>query len=114
MLLLGLFARYLSRRKVRPSTRKICVRARLSVETLEGRCVPATLEVFSGGSIQSAIDLAQPGDTVRVHPGTYTEQLTIAKSIVVKGSADSDVRETGNSAIVLAPAVLGLPTAADP
>jgi Right handed beta helix region len=113
MLLLGSFARYLSGRKVRPAQRTIAARVRLSVETLEGRCVPATLDVFSGGSIQSAIDLAHAGDIVRVHPGTYTEQLTIAKSIVVKASADSNLGETGNSAIILAPATLGVPTPVD-
>jgi pectin methylesterase-like acyl-CoA thioesterase len=37
-------------------------------------------------TIQSAIDAASPGDTIKVLPGTYTEQLTISKSLTFVGS----------------------------
>jgi hypothetical protein len=37
-------------------------------------------------TIQSAIDEASPGDTIKVLPGTYTEQLTISKSLTLVGS----------------------------
>ena len=37
-------------------------------------------------TIQSAINAASPGDTIKVLPGTYTEQLTISKSLMLIGS----------------------------
>lgn len=37
-------------------------------------------------TIQSAINAAVTGDTVKVLPGTYTESITINKDIVVQGS----------------------------
>ena len=47
----------------------------------------ATLRVpFQYPTIQSAINAAHPGDTILVAPGTYFENLTIDKSITLKGS----------------------------
>lgn len=48
------------------------------------RAVPAQYR-----TIQAAIDAAQSGDTVRVAPGVYTEQLAIWKSVKIVGAADA-------------------------
>jgi parallel beta-helix repeat protein len=69
---------------------------RPAVESLESRLVPSTLVVGKPGSsprpdftsIQAAINAAHPGDTIRVGPGTYQEQLTISKNdlrVVARG-----------------------------
>jgi hypothetical protein len=36
-------------------------------------------------TVQSAIDAAIDGDTVRIYPGIYPEQVTIGKNIIVQG-----------------------------
>jgi predicted outer membrane repeat protein len=56
-----------------------------------GAAAGATWDVYPGGSIQRAIDQAQSGDTVLVHPGTYVETLDYAgKGITVTGTAPDD------------------------
>ncbi|MDO8444578.1 MAG: CFI-box-CTERM domain-containing protein [Deltaproteobacteria bacterium] len=45
-------------------------------------CTPT---VSSGGSIQTAIDAANSGDTVCIGAGTYYEQLTLKDGITLKG-----------------------------
>jgi hypothetical protein len=47
-----------------------------------------TREVLAGQSIQAALNVANVGDIVRVHAGTYKEQLTINKSIVLARFGD--------------------------
>src|SRR5262245_23631107 len=87
-------------------------------------------------SIQAAVNAALPGDTVLVYPGTYQEQVTINKSIKLQGlhsdswhfsgwndhdndnDNDNDWSNDGNNnnkdVIIMAPANLGTPTAANP
>jgi parallel beta-helix repeat protein len=50
-------------------------------------------------TIQSAIDAASPGDTIKVLPGTYTEQIIITKDLNIIGSG-------AKSTVIKAPAVL--------
>jgi nitrous oxidase accessory protein NosD len=42
-----------------------------------------------GGSLQAAIDSANPGDIIEVYSGTYTEQLNIVKPLTIYASAGS-------------------------
>lgn len=51
-----------------------------------------TLTVMPGQSIQAAIDAAQPGDEIHVHPGTYFEALLINnKAVAVIGIGGAGV-----------------------
>ena len=50
-------------------------------------------------TIQAAINASNPGDTIKVLPGIYTEQLTISKSLTIIGSG-------AKSTIIQAPDVL--------
>ena len=49
----------------------------------EGAATPATAS--AAGSIADAISRAAPGDTVRIGPGTYREQLVIDKPLTLIG-----------------------------
>ena len=61
----------------------------------------AVLTVSPGESIQAAIELAQPGDTVDITPGEYHEDLVsvrdgeIDKRITIRGSRDAILFGTG-------------------
>lgn len=63
-----------------------------------------TLIVAPGETIQAAIDAADIGDTVRVDPGTYTENLRLRSGVNVVGSGYSStiLRGLGNSNVVTA------------
>jgi hypothetical protein len=62
----------------------------------------ATLTVCPQGcaysTIQAAVSAARAGDTIVVAPGTYTEQLSIGKDLVLRGH--------GESSRIVAPAAL--------
>jgi hypothetical protein len=59
----------------------------------------ATVKVPCGASIQTAINAAHSGDTIVVAKCTYTEQLTISKSITIIGAG-------AGKTIIQSPAVL--------
>jgi parallel beta-helix repeat protein len=94
------------------SNGRATVRARIRtfiprIEALEERTQPSTLVVSPGGivpgsfaSVQQAVNAANQagGDTILIDPGTYTEQVTINKSLSIQGNP------TG--AIIQAPATL--------
>ncbi len=48
-------------------------------------------------SIAIAVNLAQDGDTVKVLPGTYAEQINITKAIVLMGSGYENTKITSSS-----------------
>ena len=50
----------------------------------------ADTDVYSGESIQDAIDDANPGETIIVHDGIYTENLLIEKDIILRSENGRD------------------------
>ena len=50
-------------------------------------CKPADITIPTDfPTIQAAINASNPGDTIKVLPGIYTEQLTISKNLTIIGS----------------------------
>ncbi|HZY83519.1 MAG TPA: right-handed parallel beta-helix repeat-containing protein [Gemmataceae bacterium] len=96
----------LGKRKGRASGRARTPTFIARLEALEDRSLLTTLVVSPGGivpgsfsSIQAAVNAAaNSGDTVQVDPGTYTEQVTINKSLTVEGN--------GAGAVIQAPGTL--------
>jgi hypothetical protein len=78
----------------------------LQLEALEQRwCPSSTLTVGPGkqyATINGAYSAANPGDTIKVYPSTYTEQLTIAKANIKL----TGVTVNGNVPTIQSPATL--------
>ncbi|MCS7466916.1 right-handed parallel beta-helix repeat-containing protein [Stieleria sp. ICT_E10.1] len=52
--------------------------------------IAATIHVpLHHGTIQAAIDAAEPGDTIRVAPGTYQEQIRLKPGITIRSDGDN-------------------------
>ncbi len=51
-------------------------------------------------TIQAAVDAAEPGDVVRIHPGTYTENLLLNKKVTLQGIGGPVLRGTGHGSVV--------------
>jgi hypothetical protein len=49
-------------------------------------------------TIQAAVNAANPGDTINVAPGTYTEQVTIAKDLTLNGASAEGDDQPGQNA----------------
>lgn len=72
----------------------------------------ATLCVKIGGGdgcyypISAALNVAQPGDTIRVAAGTYTENLVITKTLSIEGGWNTSftARDTASNVTTLRPA----------
>jgi hypothetical protein len=63
----------------------------------------ATLQVGPGkpyATIQSAVEAASPGDTVKVYPGTYDEQVFINKDLNLQGYGDRTVIKPSSNGIL--------------
>lgn len=61
------------------------------------QAVAADITVPAGGSIQAAIDQAQPGDTIRVAAGEYRERLHTVRA----GTAQAPITITGPGATIV-------------
>src|SRR5687768_13114744 len=51
-------------------------------------------------TIQAAINAASTGDTISVRPGTYAENLTISKSVILTAASFDSSDPTHNTAII--------------
>ena len=60
-------------------------------------CTVASISGVCYNTIQAAINAASVGDTIKVAPGTYTENITINKRLKIEGSGSGD---TTNDTII--------------
>ena len=60
----------------------------------------ATISVQPGGSIQSAIEAAEPGQIIEVQNGTYLEQINLTKSLYLKGLGRPIIDASGKGSAI--------------
>ncbi len=63
----------------------LALSALLLITSLTWAKPTGTIIVNPGDSIQAAIDAANPGDTILINAGTYTESLTLNKAVSLTG-----------------------------
>ncbi|MBS3788379.1 right-handed parallel beta-helix repeat-containing protein [Candidatus Bipolaricaulota bacterium] len=66
-----------------------------SAPSVLGETLVVSKEVGQFGSIQEAIDAADPGATVEIKPGTYEENLNVNKDLTIEGDGKEKVQITG-------------------
>jgi len=68
-------------------------------------CASAVVHVSQGDQIQSAINVASPGETIEIDGGVYPESLVVDRSVILKGISSEDglprVESESGSAITL-------------
>lgn len=70
-----------------------------AVVLLAGCASAATLQVTPGGTIQSAVDRANAGDTILIHAGTYRERVKVGKALTIAAAPGESVVLTGADVI---------------
>jgi len=81
----------------------------LSFQTIAEPTIARQWQVSPGnGTLQTAIDSAQPGDTLLLTSGTYTGSINIHQSLSIKGSQSSiiDGEKSSHVILITAPDVL--------
>src|SRR5436190_16921145 len=89
-----------------PRRSKKNVTLRRSIEALEQRCMlsatrtvddsfltPNNVTTFN--TIQAAVDASNPGDTIKVKPGNYREDVLVGKTLTILG-AEPDLKKAEN------------------
>jgi hypothetical protein len=69
--------------------------------TVDGQVVEPDRVVEQSDSIQTAIDSADEGDTIRIAAGNYDETLNISKSVDLIGYGDVTIAPTGTEGIAV-------------
>lgn len=82
-------------------TRKFCTAVALLLATaFASSAQAAVIEVAPGQSVAAAVRRAQPGDTVRVLPGQYRENVVIDKRLTLEGTRGATLSGGGKGDVV--------------